>query len=149
MPEPGAPKPDDVPDEWVQLLLAAANDAWVDLPRFEAGRLLAAVVPAIRKAVLTELLGPPEEIAARKTEADARTPDDTVRLCEMARPGEHARRVLTAAADQLDAIPETDGAALKGPYWYRDGWKQATSMLRDWADYPAALAGRIARGETR
>jgi hypothetical protein len=62
---------------------------------------------------------------------------------------EHAQRVLTAAADQLDAMPETDGAALKGPYWYRDGWKQATSILRDWAEYPAALADRIARGEVR
>lgn len=92
------------------------------------------------------MFGAPEEIAARKAEADTRTPDDTVRLCEMARPGEHARRVLTAAADQLDAMPETDGAALKGPYWYRDGWKQATGMLRDWADYPTALAARIARG---
>lgn len=56
-------------------------------------------------------------------------------------------RVLTAAADQLDAMPETNGAALKGPYWYRDGWKQATGMLRDWADYPPALAARL-EGDT-
>lgn len=55
----------------------------------------------------------------------------------------YTERVLTAAADQLDAMPETDGAALKGPYWYRDGWKDATGMLRDWADYPAALADRL------
>lgn len=61
----------------------------------------------------------------------------------------YTERVLTAAADQLDAMPETDGAALQGPYWYRDGWKQATGMLRDWADYPPALAARIARGESR
>jgi hypothetical protein len=59
----------------------------------------------------------------------------------------YIERVLTAAADQLDAMPETDGAALKGPYWYRDGWKQATGMLRDWADYPAALADRL-EGDT-
>lgn len=54
----------------------------------------------------------------------------------------YIERVLTAAADQLDAMPETDGAALQGPYWYRDGWKQATGMLRDWADNPAVLADR-------
>lgn len=60
----------------------------------------------------------------------------------------YTERVLTAAADQLDAMPETDGASLKGPYWYRDGWKQAAGMLRDWADYPPALAARIARGES-
>ncbi|KAB2384737.1 hypothetical protein [Actinomadura montaniterrae] len=47
-------------------------------------------------------------------------------------------QVLNAAADQLDALPK-DGTALKGPYWYREGFKQAGDMLRDWADYPAAL----------
>lgn len=92
------------------------------------------------------MFGAPEEIAARKAEAATRKPDDMVRLCEMARPGEHAERVLTAAADQLDAMPK-DGTALKGPYWYRQGFKDATDMLRDWADYPAALADRIARKE--
>jgi hypothetical protein len=101
------------------------------------------------------MFGMPEEIAARKREVEGKEPDDPaairariVGLCEKNAPGEHAERILTAAADQLDAMPETDGAALKGPYWYRDGWKQATGMLRDWADYPAALADRIARKET-
>lgn len=48
-------------------------------------------------------------------------------------------RTLNAAADKLFALPATDGAALKGPYWYRQGFTQAADLLRDWADYPAAL----------
>lgn len=52
---------------------------------------------------------------------------------------EVVRRTLNAAADKLHALPATDGAALKGPYWYRQGFTQAADLLRDWADYPAAL----------
>lgn len=159
----GRIRPQDVPPELVTRAAKASiphfescdfGDSWQDCQDCRraydrAHYALAAVLPErerrVRKAVLTELLGTPEEIAAREAEAATKTRDDTVDICERARPGEHARRVLEAAADQLDAMPATDGAAIKGPYWYRDGWKQATGMLRDWADYPPALADRIAR----
>jgi DNA repair exonuclease SbcCD ATPase subunit len=49
---------------------------------------------------------------------------------------EQTQRTLNAAADKLYALPATDGAALKGPYWYRQGFTQAADLLRDWADYP-------------
>lgn len=52
---------------------------------------------------------------------------------------EQVPQVLNAAADKLHSLPATDGAALKGPYWYRQGFLQAADLLRDWADYPAAL----------
>lgn len=51
---------------------------------------------------------------------------------------EQTQRTLNAAADKLYALP-ADGAALKGPYWFRKGFTDAADLLRDWADYPAAL----------
>ncbi|TYK45188.1 hypothetical protein [Actinomadura decatromicini] len=54
------------------------------------------------------MFGTPEEIADRETEAAQRTPDDTVRLCEMARPGEHERRVRErVAAAQVARLEAT------------------------------------------
>jgi hypothetical protein len=102
-------RPQDVPSGLVEALLAAANDACVEIPRFEARRLLAAVLPAARKAVLAELFGPPEEIAARKAEAATRKPDDLVRLCDLARPGAHAQRVR----EQVAAEAAVDDTALR------------------------------------
>jgi hypothetical protein len=46
--------------------------------------------------------------------------------------------VLNAAADMLDALPP-GGALLSGPYWYRQGVRDAASLLRDWANHPGAL----------
>lgn len=78
--------------------------------------ILAAVLPAARKAVLAELLGTPEEIAAREAEAASKTPDDTVRLCEMARPGEHDRRVREqVAADMKRAAAGRRDYATRAP----------------------------------
>lgn len=63
--------------------------------------VLAAVLPEARKAWFAELFGTPEEIARREAEAAQRTPDDTVRLCELARPGEHEQRARGKAAADL------------------------------------------------
>lgn len=67
--------------------------------------------------------------------------EERVRIVLAAVLPEAESRTLNAAADKLESLPETDGAALKGPYWYREGFKQAGGLLRDWADYPPALDG--------
>lgn len=69
---------------------------------------LAAVLPAHERQVMTKLFGTPEEVAAREAEARERTPDDTVRLCEMARPGEHERRVREQVAAEILAARGPD-----------------------------------------
>ena len=68
--------------------------------REELRPALGAALATARKAWFAELFGTPEEIAAREAEAAQRTPDDTVRLCEMARPGEHERQVRKQVADE-------------------------------------------------
>lgn len=62
---------------------------------------LAAVLPEARKAWFAELFGTPEEIARREADAARRTPDDTVRLCELAQPGEHERHARGKVAADL------------------------------------------------
>ncbi|WP_242892558.1 hypothetical protein [Actinomadura litoris] len=111
MPDPTAPRL-DVPDE----LMALARREWCAAEPARGGsfnvedalrNVLAAVLPAARRQWFAELFGSPEEIAAREAEAGARTPDDTVRLCEMARPGEHEQRVRAkVAAEQAEWLPE-------------------------------------------
>lgn len=55
---------------------------------------------------------------------------------------------LRQAAEYLESLPATDGAALKGPAWYRQGFKDAIHLLYDLADYPPALnSTRKPRGE--
>lgn len=104
----------------------ASHLTWMDFAD-EARELIQAAAPHLRKAVLAELLGTPEEIAAR--EAHPRTPDDTVRLCEMARPGEHERQVREQVAQELLAVDPAEWA-LAGQH----------------AGHEAA---RVARGEAR
>jgi hypothetical protein len=46
----------------------------------------------------------------------------------------YAAQVLTAHAAYLDGLPP-GGEALKGPYWYRSGIKDAADLARDKADW--------------
>jgi hypothetical protein len=55
---------------------------------------------------------------------------------------------LNAAADRLDALPP-GGAALTGPYWYGQGFKDAVAILRDWADCPEALGPITGQARSR
>lgn len=98
--------PQDVPDDLVEALLAAANDACVEMPHFEARRILAGLLPATYRYWFAAAFGSPEAIAAREAAAAPRTPDDTVDLCEMARPGEHERRVRERMAAELETLRE-------------------------------------------
>lgn len=125
---PDAMRPQDVPSELVEAMLEAANHACIEMPRFEARRILAAVLPVHERQVMTRLFGTREEVAAREAEAAQRAPDDTVRLCEMARPGEHERRVRERVAAEIEAE--------------RSGGTEHWSIAMD-------HAARIARGESR
>ena len=94
--------PDEVPPDLVAALKTSANDAYgYGIDDYDAGHILAAVLPEARKAWFAELLGTPGEIAVRDAEAAQRTPDDTVRLCEMARSGEHERQVRAKVVADL------------------------------------------------
>ncbi|HEX5568541.1 MAG TPA: hypothetical protein VFY14_16725 [Streptomyces sp.] len=115
-------KPEDVPEEAVAAFCRTfwgastveTHPAMIELAR----TTLAAVLPVHERQVMTRLFGMREEVAAREAEAAQRAPDDTVRLCEMARPGEHERRVrervtaeIEAAADELERQCAKSGAA--------------------------------------
>ena len=119
------PRPADVPDD----LVDDAVDAWHEAPRDEHGNrpmlddlmrhILAAVLPAARKLWIAELFGAPEEIAARQ--AEPLTEDDTVRLCELARPGVHERQVRERVAAESAVLDPKDLAELLNYVVGRDG----------------------------
>lgn len=133
--------PEDVPDEWVRLAVRANADrnhvdlcgcvAWPERclsgytpTQWEHGdeaHTIATVLSAARKAWFVELMGDPEDRAQ-----EAATPDDTVRLCEMARPGEHERRLRKRVAEQIE----------------EDGFGGECSRVYD-------RCARIARGEVQ
>lgn len=46
----------------------------------------------------------------------------------------YAAQVLTSHATYLESLPP-GGEALKGPYWYRQGVKDAADLARDRADW--------------
>ncbi|NEA21583.1 hypothetical protein [Actinomadura bangladeshensis] len=118
------PRPDDVSDELLddlaerlikarltarQIVAADGYAATVIRSDAEAADAAAAVVAGwlpeierrVRAQVMADLFGAPEEIARREAEAAQSTPDDTVRLCEMAQPGEHERQARGKVAADL------------------------------------------------
>jgi hypothetical protein len=119
--------------EWWRAEVARRNEA---LERLRAERDL--LRETLAEADLgAQVLAQWEAIAAADADRDRL---ETERDALKAAIAEQTQRTLNAAADKLYALPVTDGAALKGPYWYRQGFTQAADLLRDWADYPAALA---------
>jgi hypothetical protein len=96
-------EPDEVPAELMEVarsavLLLTERDVQI------ACRVLAAVLPEARKAWFAELVGTPTEVAARAAEAAQHSPDDTIALCEKARPGEHERRIRAKVATEIKQI---------------------------------------------
>lgn len=79
---------EDVPDNNKSLMIAVAAEVGAEIER----------------QAYAKLFGSPEEIRAREAEATERAPDDTVRLCEMARPGEHERRVRAKVAAEIEVL---------------------------------------------
>lgn len=120
-------RPQDVPDDLVEALLAAANDACVEMPHFEARRILTDLLPATYRYWFAAAFGTPEEIAAREAEASERTPDDTVRLCERARPGEHARQVREQVAAEIERVLTDYQPVSVG---VRNGLRRAAAIAR-------------------
>lgn len=53
----------------------------------------------------------------------------------------YASQVLTQFAEYLENLPP-GGEALKGPYWYRSGIKDAADLARDKADQYQRQADR-------
>ncbi|WP_433233807.1 HIT family protein [Actinomadura nitritigenes] len=86
-------------------------------------RVLRAVLPAAYRQWFAQAFGTPEEIAARAAAAAGRAPDETVRLCETARPGEHEQRIRARLADELEraAGRECGNDRIDGARWAA-GW---------------------------
>lgn len=140
--------PDEVPPDLVAALKASANDAYgYGIDDLDARHILAAILPEARKAWFSELLGTPEEIAAREAEAEQRTPDDTVRLCELAQPGEHERRVRERVAAEHPLIAPEDLAELLHYVVGKDAIRVISDATLDRAF--AALKALDAHGEGR
>lgn len=140
--------PADVPDD---LLSLYGRNYLGSSPAVAARRAMAAVIPEIerraRAQVMTELFGPREDLAAREAEARQRTADDTVRLCEMARPGEHARQVRERAAEEIFAKAEEFTDTLTGPRAsFRRGLEAAARHILP-APTPQEITDAIARGD--
>ncbi|MCP9947216.1 zinc finger domain-containing protein [Actinomadura madurae] len=133
---PDAPEklqPEDVPAELVTAFMASANEAYgYGMDDYDARHILAAVLPGTYRWWFTQAFGTREEIAAREADAAKRTPDDTVRLCETARPGEHEQRVRAQVAAEIEDA--------RGP-------RPRGSALPDFAGAAYDHAARIARGE--
>lgn len=115
---PDQPTP-DVPDDLLELAMRAWSDNGPGKPgnwsaEQQVRAILAAVLPEARRRWFSELMGT-DAVAAREADAAKRTRDDTVDLCERARPGEHARRVLRGAADALLAEDFHDDRCSYGP----------------------------------
>ena len=147
--------PEDVPEELDGIAKEAWNRHAATAPpgayHHEGIRraIVAAVMPEIerrtREQVRKELFGTPEEIAAREAEAAQRTPDDTVRLCEMARPGEHERRVREQVAAEIEETATFDAARAQADNeighertceWHDNGGAYCSCKV-----WPAACAG--------
>ncbi|MUN41462.1 hypothetical protein [Actinomadura litoris] len=148
----------DVPEEAVtavaELLLRdydaefnADHLRWQDFAG-QARRVIEAGAPHIKRKtrgqVMTELFGSRQEVVARRSEP--RTADDTVRLCEMARPGEHERQVREQVAAEILAKAEPYRDALTGPRAsFRRGMEAAARHIVP-APTPQEIADAIANG---
>ena len=83
----------------------ASHLSWKDFVG-QASKILTAMLPLTYRYWFEQAFGTAEEIRARSAEAAHRKPDDIAELCELARPGWHAKQVRSRIADQMRRAAE-------------------------------------------